>query len=326
MYPIGDMNIIGKNMEVQPCVATIGSFDGVHQGHRFVIQQVVFQARKRGLDAVVVTFPNHPLQVLRDDFRPQLLTLAEEKVKLMQQTDIEKIAIMDFTRDLAQMSAREFMQHILKEQLQVKVLVMGHDNHFGHGKTAFEDYVRYGHELGMEVLSVPPMPHGDGCPISSTAIRGALLSGDVACANAMLGYRYALQGLVVEGFQNGKRLGFPTANLQVDPSKLVPKNGAYLVRTCGFPTCADARQGLCRGERYGMLNIGTRPTLHNGSQRSIEVHLFDFDGDLYGTRLCIELLHHLRNEREFRSLEELQCQLANDEQVCHQLLTLHAYD
>ena len=296
-----NMKLIGNDIEPRPCVATIGSFDGVHQGHLFVIQQVVQQAQERGLASLVATFSNHPLQVLRSDLRPQLLSTEEEKIALLQRTEIDDIALLHFTKKLSLLSARTFIQTILKEQLQAQVLLIGYDNHFGHDHKQFPDYVQYGKELGIEVI--PCQEHQGG--YSSTAIRQSLLSGDIATANSLLGYPYTLQGTVVAGFQNGRKLGFPTANLQVNPLKLIPENGVYLVR-------AD--------EGFGMLNIGTRPTLHNGTQRSIEVHLFDFEGDLYQHTLKIELLHHLRKERGFTSLEALRQQLHEDEETCRKII------
>ena len=287
-------------------VATIGTFDGVHRGHQYVVEQVVSLARQRGLEAMVVTFSNHPLQVLREGFVPQLLSLKEEKVERLERTEIDRIALLEFTPELARMSAREFMQRVLVEQLGVKVLLIGYDNHFGHDRKGFEDCVGYGKELGMEVVACDCLTAGGD--ISSTAVRCALQEGDIERANGMLGYEYSLQGKVVAGFQNGRKLGYPTANLLVDAEKLIPENGVYLVQSD-------------RG--YGMLNIGTRPTLHNGRQQSIEVHLFDFEGDLYGQTLCIHLLRHLRKEREFDSLSALEAQLKQDEEECRRVLRIH---
>ena len=304
------MKIIGNNTVLCPCVATIGSFDGVHQGHRFVIQQVVHHAHKQGLEAVVVTFSNHPLQVLRSDFMPQMLSTEEEKVRLLQQTGIDKVVLVEFTQELSQLTAQAFMRNILKDQIHVQTLFVGYDNHFGHDHKQFADYVQYGKEMGMEVIQTQPFCPKEasdkavGKVLSSTAIRHALLTGDIVTANELLGYPYALQGCVVRGFQNGRQLGYPTANLQVNPQKLIPENGVYLVQSeVGF----------------GMLNIGTRPTFHNGTQKSIEVHLFDFHGDLYDQMLRIEILCHLRKEKEFDSLEALRTQLAQDEQECRAL-------
>ena len=312
------MRIVGEDTELRPCVATIGSFDGVHQGHRFVVEQMASQARKKGLDAVVVTFGGHPLQVLRPDLKPQMLTLAEEKVELLLQTDIDKVALIDFTQELAQMSANDFMRIVLKEQLRVEVLMIGYDNHIGHDHKGFDDCCRYGEALGIEVIGCEEFPSVP--KVSSTEVRRALLGGDVETANDLLGYPYFLQGKVVEGFQNGRKLGFPTANLQVDDCKLIPENGVYLVR-CKMENgkCNLSTVNCQLSTQFGMLNIGTRPTLHNGRQRSVEVHIFDFDGDLYGADMRLEFLHHLRKEKEFESLEALQQQLAEDEKACREL-------
>lgn len=300
----GRLNSVAEDCQIHR-VATIGTFDGVHRGHQYVVEQVVSLARQRGLEAMVVTFSNHPLQVLREGFVPQLLSLKEEKVERLERTEIDRIALLEFTPELARMSAREFMQRVLVEQLGVKVLLIGYDNHFGHDRKGFEDCVGYGKELGMEVVACDCLTAGGD--ISSTAVRCALQEGDIERANGMLGYEYSLQGKVVAGFQNGRKLGYPTANLLVDAEKLIPENGVYLVQSD-------------RG--YGMLNIGTRPTLHNGRQQSIEVHLFDFEGDLYGQTLCIHLLRHLRKEREFDSLSALEAQLKQDEEECRKLFKI----
>lgn len=223
------MELIGKHTPTSPCVATIGTFDGVHQGHQFMVRQVVNHARQRGLDATVVTFPNHPMQVLKSDFHPQLLTLAEEKTALLKKTEIDKVALIPFTNELAQMDAYSFMRTILKEQLQVEVLLVGHDNHFGHDHKNFEDYRLYGKDLGIELIKCQELTTSTQTSFSSTEARQALLQGDLQTANSILGYPYHMQGRVVKGFQNGRKIGYPTANLQVHPHKLIPMNGAYLV-------------------------------------------------------------------------------------------------
>lgn len=289
---------------MKPCVATIGTFDGVHRGHQYVLQQVVSQARQRGLESVVLTFPNHPMQVLQDGFQPQMLTLPQEKERHLLLTGIDRVEMMPFTPTLAQMNASDFMRDILKEQLHVQVLMMGYDNHFGHGSQGFADYLRHGEKLGMEVVGCEELVSEQR--ISSTAIRQALLRGAVEDAHHLLGYHYELEGEVVQGFQNGRKFGYPTANLHVAPCKLIPENGAYLVAT---------------DQGYGMLNVGTRPTLHNGQQRSIEVHIFDYEGDLYGQTLTVKLLRHLRPEQEFDTLEALHRQLMADEAQCRQLIS-----
>ena len=287
----------------KPCVATIGTFDGVHRGHQYVVRQVVSQARQRGLESVVLTFPNHPLQVLQDGFQPQMLTLPQEKERHLLLTGIDQVEMMPFTQALAQMKAYDFMRDVLKEHLHVQVLMMGYDNHFGHDSHGFADYVHYGEKLDMEVVGCEELVSEQR--ISSTAIRHALLHGAVEDAHRLLGYHYELEGEVVQGFQNGRKFGYPTANLQVASCKLIPENGAYLVATT---------------HGYGMLNVGTRPTLHNGQQRSIEVHIFDYEGDLYGQTLTVKLLRHLRQEREFDTIESLHRQLIADESQCRQII------
>ena len=263
----------------------------------------------------MVTFPNHPMQVLKSDFHPQLLTLAEEKTALLKKTEIDKVALIPFTNELAQMDAYSFMRTILKEQLQVEVLLVGHDNHFGHDHKNFEDYRLYGKDLGIELIKCQELTTSTQTSFSSTEARQALLQGDLQTANSILGYPYHMQGRVVKGFQNGRKIGYPTANLQVHPHKLIPMNGAYLV-SCQL-------SALNPPTLFGMLNIGTRPTLHNGKQRSIEVHIFDFEGNLYGTSLQISLLHRLRQEQEFDTLNALRLQLARDEKDSRQWLTTH---
>lgn len=297
------MRIIGKGISYKtPSVCTIGSFDGVHQGHKFVVSQVMEQAKERGLTSLVVTFSNHPLKVLRPDFRPQLLTLEDEKVELLKETGVDGIALLEFTKELSQLSAREFMQKILKEQLGAKVLIIGYDNHFGHDHKTFEDYIEYGKELGIEVIKNTELP--SDFKASSTAVRNALNQGDILAANKILGYPYYIKGKVVNGFHIGRKIGFPTANIEVPSDKLIPMDGVYCVKAL---------------DHIGMMNIGYRPTLDNGPQRSLEVHLLDFDGNLYGDEIKIEFLKFLRGEKKFDSIEQLQQQLKQDEKECRKL-------
>ena len=293
------MRIIGKDITDKAFVATIGSFDGVHQGHMFMVRQVMEQAKMRGLASLVVTFSNHPLKVLRPDFQPQLLTLAEEKTDLLQQTGVDSIAVLEFTEELSQLSALEFMQKILKQQLNVEVLIIGYDNHFGHDHKSFADYVEYGKKLGITVLQNTELQVN--FKASSTVVRNALNEGDIITANKVLGYSYYIKGKVISGFHVGRKIGFPTANIEVDVDKLIPKNGVYCVKAL---------------DHIGMMNIGYRPTLDNGPQRSLEVHLLDFDGNLYGDEIKIEFLHFLREERKFDSIDLLKQQLHHDEIEC----------
>jgi riboflavin kinase/FMN adenylyltransferase len=269
---------------------------------------VIEEAKKRGLKSVLLTFPEHPAKVLRPDVEMKLLTIQEEKEELLATSGADFVAFLPFTRELAQLSAHDFMQQVLKEQLQVKVLVIGYDHRFGHNRDeGFEDYVRYGKELGIEVVQAKELDCGKH--VSSSTIRKALAQGDVAVAQDYLGYPYFLEGEVVEAFHIGRKIGFPTANIHVSHDKLIPQNGVYAVSV-------RLEDGT---EAYGMLNIGSRPTLDNGSHVSIEVHIFHFHENIYGKHLRISFLKYIRKEQKFNSLEELQAQLERDKEECEKL-------
>lgn len=295
------------------CVAAVGGFDGVHGGHRYLLEMVVRMARERGLEAVAVTFAQHPLKVVGNGCCPALLTTASEKERMLLGCGADRVVMLDFTREMSLMSAREFMQRVLRDELGVEVLVMGYDHRFGHDRDAkFDDYVGWGDELGIEVVrGVEWCGDDEGCRFSSSEARRLLLDGDVEGANRILGYEYGVDGVVVGGFRVGRTLGFPTANIEVDSEdKLIPLSGVYAVRL----TVLDG------GARYrGMLNIGTRPTLNNGDRRSIEVHALDFSGDIYSAQVRVEFMKRLRDERRFESVDELRLQLAKDEQAVRAL-------
>lgn len=295
------------------CVAAVGGFDGVHGGHRYLLEMVVRMARERGLEAVAVTFAQHPLKVVGNGCCPALLTTASEKERMLLGCGADRVVMLDFTREMSLMSAREFMLRVLRDELGVEVLVMGYDHRFGHDRDAkFDDYVGWGDELGIEVVrGVEWRGDDEGCRFSSSEARRLLLDGDVEGANRILGYEYGVDGVVVGGFRVGRTLGFPTANIEVDSEdKLIPHSGVYAVRL----TVLDG------GARYrGMLNIGTRPTLNNGDRRSIEVHALDFSGDIYSARVRVEFVKRLRDERRFESVDELRLQLAKDEQAVRAL-------
>ena len=290
-------------------VATIGMFDGVHLGHQFVLHHVLKTAREQGLLSMAITFD----QTMRRD---QVLTSLDDKRRLLSQAGIDRIEVLQFTDELRLMTAREFMQRELKEQLNVKVLLTGYDNRFGHDrKEGFDDYVRYGQELGIAVRQLPPAPPtgtGEETAVSSSYIRRLLTDGQVEAANCCLGYAYQLSGMVVHGEQIGRQLGFPTANLQLDDDcKLVPKSGVYAV---------TAELEGHSTSFLGMMNIGTRPTF-NGQKTTLETHLFDFDGDVYGRRLSVSLVARLRDELHFDHTEDLRHQMTIDKEKAIQLLT-----
>lgn len=288
--------------EIRPSVATIGFFDGVHRGHRYLIEQVREAAAARGLASSVITFPVHPRKVMQSGFTPQLLTTCREKTDLLAGAGVDYCIMLPFTRELARLSARQFMA-ILKEEYQVQALVVGHDHRFGHNRSeGFEDYVRYGQEMGMEVIPARAYSEGE-LTVSSSIIRRLLLEGNVSEAANCLGYYYFLEGTVVGGYRVGRKIGYPTANLRVDDAeKLVPADGVYAVYV------------VVDGQQYtGMLSIGYRPTLNNGTDRSIEVHIFHFDKLIYNQPMRISFVRRTRPELKFDSLDELIEQLRRDE-------------
>lgn len=294
--------ITKPSIPVRPCVATIGFFDGVHRGHRYLIEQVRAIANEHGLASAVITFPVHPRKVIQQDFRPALLTTCQEKSTLLLSTGIDYCFMLPFTTEVAQLSARRFMQ-MLQQHYNVKVLVIGYDHRFGHNRCeGFGEYLRYGQEMGMDVCRAKEYDMASST-VSSSTIRRLLSEGKVEEAARLLSYDYSLQGTVTGGHQIGRTIGFPTANLCTsDEDKLIPANGVYAVKV----TVDNATYG-------GMLSIGHRPTLNNGSDRSIEVHIFDFNRDIYNTSLRLHFVAHLRHERKFASIEALKAQLAIDE-------------
>lgn len=306
-------------------VATIGAFDGVHRGHQCLLRQVRDIADARGLRAVAVTFASSPKKVLGGSDIAQLCSV-DERVALLRQSGMDEVYVLDFTREMAKMSARDFMQQVLKEQLNVEVLVIGYDHRFGCSRSdGFDDYVRHGHELGIEVTRGKACMEGAEA-VSSTRIRQCLTEGKVAEAVHLLGYNYRLCGEVVDGYKVGRKLGFPTANISLtDSNKLIPADGVYAV-CCHLSTDhsepTNSELSIANDSLVGMLNIGHRPTVNNGTERSIEVHILDFEGDLYGKMLCIEFVERLREERSFANLDELTAQLAADRDKVKKLKSL----
>ena len=325
-------------------VATIGSFDGVHRGHQCLLSQVRRIADERGLRAMAITFGTSPRSVLGRGDCPQLTT-ADERATLLRQVGMDEVAVLDFTPQMAAMTARDFMQQVLRDQLHVAVLVIGYDHRFGRGRSeGFDDYVRYGQEMGIEVVRGEACIE-DGEPVSSTRIRHLLEEGQVDEAAQLLGYRYTLHGRVVGGYREGRKMGFPTANISIDNGqqttdkvtdcKLIPADGVYAVyvNVVDNENVNDDENENFHQEGYfpfsilhsqfrkGMLNIGYRPTLNNGRERSIEVHILDFEGDLYGKDITVEFAHRLREERTFANTEELTGQLMRDREQVSELLT-----
>lgn len=291
-------------------VATIGFFDGVHKGHRHLISQVVEEAHRQRLTSMVITFDCHPRQIVKTDYRPQLLSTLEEKIALLATTGIDRCVVLHFDEHLASLSAQEFMADVLSKHLNVKTLIIGYDNRFGHNRTdGFDDYVGYGREMGMAVVQATPYVM-EGVNVSSSVVRSLLKEGEVAMAARCLGYAYNIVGTVQSGEHIGTQIGFPTANIVADDAlKLIPANGVYATRV-----------RLADGTTWkSMLNIGTRPTF-DGHNTTIEAHLLDFNGNLYGQRLSVEFVARIRSERKFRNAAELVKQLKRDAEEAKRIL------
>lgn len=291
--------------------ATIGFFDGVHRGHRYLIDKVRATAAKAGTQSMAITFDRHPRQVLQASYVPQMLSTLDMKVRMLQATGIDSVQVLPFTTELAGLSARQFMQQVLRNTLHVRQLVIGYDNRFGHNRAeGFDQYVQYGREMGIEVLPADALVL-DGVKVSSSEVRRLLAEGRVADAAQCLGYAYTLHGTVTHGFAEGRKIGFPTANLDTSSCPIMlPASGVYAARV-GF---ADEP---CT--RPAMLNIGTRPTFQ-GTHTTIEAHLFHFHDNVYGQPMHIALLHHLREEQRFSAIEALEQQLKADRQQAMRML------
>ncbi len=293
-------------------VATIGMFDGVHLGHQFVLRHVVERAHTMGLQSLCITFDHSP-------HREQILTPLDEKLRLIRQTGIDRIETLAFTPELKALTAKQFMTQVLRNQLGVSVLLTGYDNRFGHNREeGFDDYVRYGQELGIDVESLPPLAQHPSpnthhpSPITqhpspnicSSYIRQLLQAGNVSEATACLGRHFTITGRVVHGEHIGTSLGYPTANLLPDdPRQLIPAAGVYAVLVSPnthHPTPFK-----------GMMNIGTRPTFGQHPQ-TLEVHLLHYQGDLYDQLLSVSFVSRIREERRFDNVETLKEQIKQD--------------
>lgn len=295
-----------------PVVATIGFFDGVHRGHAHLVDSVVSAARSMpGARSMVITFDRHPRHVLSGDTSPKLLTTLDEKLELFSQYSVDYRAVLRFDETLAAMSAREFMRSVLFEKLGVRKLIVGYDHRFGRDRSeSFTDYVTYGRELGIDVVSCDALVL-DGLNVSSSVIRSMLAEGDVVAAERCLGRPYFLSGRVVGGHKVGREIGFPTANIEVaDETKLIPAAGVYAVMVTLEGSSAPLG---------GMMNIGTRPTF-GGRGVTLEVNVFDFSGDLYGRFARVSFVGRLRDERKFASAAELSARLRLDREQAFSLL------
>lgn len=305
------MIVIRQNEDTieQGIVATIGFFDGVHVGHRFLIKELQDWGKELNMPSAVITFPEHPRQVLHSDYRPKLLDTFQEKMERLETTGIDYCIALDFTYELSLYSAADFIR-LLAEEYHVKGLLIGYDHRFGHDRSdGFEQYVGYGGQVGMEVRKASPYDEGN-IRVSSSEIRRLLQEGKVEMANALLTYPYQLRGRIVSGYKVGRTIGFPTANIEVDsPYKLLPNVGVYAVWV------------ELLGKRYkGMLYIGKRPTLQNGDNLTIEVNILGFSGNAYNDEITVSFVYAVREDKTFESVEALREQLERDRQTVDKLL------
>ncbi len=285
-------------------VVTLGTFDGVHLGHRSILEKVMASSKKMQAESLLLTFFPHPRMVLQQDSDIKLLNTIDEKIILLREFGIENLIIHPFDQSFSRLTAEEFVKKILVDQFNICKIIIGHDHRFGRNRTAtIDDLIRFGEEYGFEVEQISAQEIDD-VSISSTKIRNALAEGNVALANSYLGYHYFFTGTVVKGNQLGRTINFPTANFKIEEDyKLIPQNGVYIVSS------------IIDGQVVpGMMNIGVRPTV-DGVALTVEVNYLDFDGDLYGQKLSVSIYEKIRDEQKFPSLDELKKQLALDKQT-----------
>jgi riboflavin kinase/FMN adenylyltransferase len=299
---------------VDTTVVTVGTFDGVHLGHIDVLTRLAARARETGRASVLLTFEPHPLELLKPAAAPMLLTTRDEKLAAIATTGIDYVAVLPFTRELADHSAEQFVDLLLRDRFRMAELLIGHDHGFGRGRAGDVDTLReLGAERGFAVDVVAPVETSDGQAVSSTRIRAAVAAGDLVSAESALGRRYSVSGRVVAGEARGRALGYPTINvLPESERKLLPPDGVYAVHV-----------ETPRGGFGGMLNLGGRPTFGD-ERRTIEAHLFDASGDFYGCVVQVGFVARLRDTKRFDSVADLMAQLADDETGARRALTLLA--
>ena len=296
---------ITEYLPIPNVAVTIGTFDGVHLGHRHILEVLKKKAEEVRGESLLVTFWPHPRMVVTNNpDEVRLLNSLNEKIELFEQSGLDNLLIIPFTRELSMMNPDDFIKDILIDRIKAKEIIFGYDHRFGHNRSGNFDFLKqFSDKLNFNVTQVPAVEI-EGVSVSSTKIRKALETGNVVLANNYLGYEYAVAGIVLQGIGLGKKIGYPTANIQItDNQKLVPADGVYVVKV-------KTAEALF----YGMLNIGINPTIE-GKGRSIEVNIFDFSKDIYHQNITVNFLARLRDEQKFAGLEQLKAQLAEDERI-----------
>lgn len=298
-------NTIHEFSSAARTIVTLGTFDGVHKGHRTILDKLLKNSRTSGTESVVLTFFPHPRMVLQQDSGIKLLNTIDEKALLLEQAGIDNLIIHPFDHAFSRLTAEEFVKGILVDKLNISKIIIGYDHRFGRNRTAtIHDLVRYGEQYGFEVEQITALEVNE-VSVSSTKIRNALDAGDIATANTFLGYPYLISGTVVQGRQLGRTLNFPTANIAVAESyKLIPAGGVYAVSSV-----------IGSKNVMGMMNIGTNPTVTENGAQTIEVNYFDFNEDLYGQQIHVNIHARLRDEVKFASVDELKAQLEKDREA-----------
>ena len=282
-------------------IVTIGTFDGVHIGHKKIIDKIVNQCKTDDLESVILTFFPHPRMILNENSDIKMLNSIDEKCELLANNGIQNLVIQQFDKQFSELSAQDFVAEVLVNNLNIQKIIIGHDHRFGKNRSAnIDDLIVFGEKYNFEVEQISAKEI-DEVAVSSTKIRNALLDGKIALANQYLGYNYSLSGNVVKGKQLGRTIGFPTANIEIAENyKLIPKNGVYVVESF-----------IDNKKVSGIMNIGIKPTFEN-EQLSIEVYFLDFDADLYNREIKVSILEFIRNEQKFDSIDLLKSQIEKD--------------
>ncbi|PWA11732.1 bifunctional riboflavin kinase/FAD synthetase [Flavobacterium laiguense] len=299
-YSINDFHTTA-NGTIKKTILTLGTFDGVHFGHKKILERVTQNTENGKYESLVLTFFPHPRMVLQEGSEIKLLNSLDEKIHLLEEIGIQNLVIHPFDEKFSRLTAEEFVKNVLVDQFHIQKIIIGHDHRFGRNRTAnIDDLKAFGKQYDFEVEEISAQEIKE-VSVSSTKIRNALIEGNVALANEYLGYNYSLTGTITKGKQLGRTIGFPTANLKLEENfKLIPQNGVYIVKSI-----------LNDKTVFGMMNIGFNPTV-DGKHQTIEINYFDFDEDLYGQKITVSILERIRAEQKFDSISVLKQQLEKD--------------
>lgn len=297
-------NSIKSFNAIKPTIVTIGTFDGVHLGHQKIVAQITKNADALNCESLVLTFFPHPRMVLQESTEMKQLNTLNEKIALLDNLGIDNLVVHPFDKEFSRLTAEEFVKKVLVDVFKIKKIIIGHDHRFGRNRTAtINDLIQFGETYGFNVEQISAEEINE-VSISSTKIRNALLEGNIELATNYLGYDYSLTGIIFKGKQLGRTIGYPTANITIEEDyKLIPNNGVYIAKS------------VLNGKTvFGMMNIGTRPTV-DGTKQTIEINFFDFKQDLYEQKITISLLHRMRSEQKFESIDALKNQLGKDKKT-----------